>query len=226
MLVLRFDRRLAELSAMDFVSRVLVDGLKVRHVVVGDDFRFGKARQGDFNFLKNAGKTFGFNVEAIESFTLANERVSSTQVRNALAAGDHQRVAQLLGHPYSLKGRIIRGEQRGRSLGFPTANIYVHRKVSPLTGVYSVILHGIADVGLPGVANLGIRPSVGGTKTLLEVHLFNFDQDIYGRHVCVEFCKKLRDERRYDSLELLKQQIGKDVEAAHRYFAERGEMSS
>jgi riboflavin kinase/FMN adenylyltransferase len=218
--VLRFNRKLAALDAMEFIQAILVDKLHVRHVVVGDDFRFGKARQGDFDFLKMTGRTLGFTVEKMPSFTLQNERVSSTQIRRALAAGDHGQVTLLLGRPYTMKGRIVKGDQRGRTLGFPTANIYLHRPVAPLQGVYSVRLYGIAEDGLPGVANLGSRPSVDGTRMLLEVHLFDFEQDIYGRSVCVEFCKKLRDEKRYDSIDLLKEQIAKDAAAARAYFTE------
>jgi len=210
-IVLRFDKTLAALTAEEFVQQILVSGLNAKHVIVGDDFRFGKSRQGDFHELQAQGKKYHFSVESMPSLMMAGERVSSTRVRQALANKNHDLVEQLLGRPYSMKGRVMHGYKRGRQLGFPTANIYLHREVTPVQGVYVVRMHGVSSQGLPGVANVGIRPTVGGTRTLLEVHLFDFDQDIYGRQVCVEFCEKIRDEKRYDNLDLLKEQIVKDA---------------
>ncbi len=223
-LVLRFNAKLANLTADDFVKIVLHEHLKVRHVIVGDDFHYGRERSGNFISLNQAALQLGFTVENTHTIMLAGERISSTRVRKALTQADQALAERLLGRPYFMMGRVAHGNKLGRVLGFPTANIYLHRAVSPVQGIYIVRMHGIGKKPLPGVANLGIRPTVGGTRTLLEVHLFNFDQNIYGHSVCVEFCKKLRDEERYDNLELLKEQIGKDAEQAKKYFIERNEI--
>lgn len=217
-LVLRFTDSLANLTAAEFVKVVLVEGLGIKHIIVGDDFRFGKARQGDFDFLKQAGERSGFVVENMTSVMLEGERVSSTRIRLALSNAEQALVERLLGRPYTMEGRVVHGDKRGRILGFPTANIFLHRKVSPVQGIYVVRMHGLSHSGLEGVANVGTRPTVGGTRTLLEVHLLDFHQDIYGRYVRVEFCKKLRDEEYYANLELLKEQIGKDADQARAYF--------
>jgi riboflavin kinase/FMN adenylyltransferase len=216
-MILHFDSKMANLSAADFVTRILCEGLNVKYLMVGDDFRFGKSRQGDFEFLKKAGEKYGFQVENISSVILENERISSTRVRNALLKGDHVLANKLLGHPYYMQGRIVHGAQRGRTIGFPTANIYLHRRVLPVQGVYSVRMY-LDGKSFAGVANVGIRPTVGGTRSLLEVHLFDFNQEIYGRQVRVEFCEKIRDEKRYESLDLLKVQIQKDAAQAREYF--------
>jgi riboflavin kinase/FMN adenylyltransferase len=217
-LVLRFDEKLAALSAEQFVKNILCAGLGVQHVIVGDDFRFGQGRQGDFEFLQAAGKQHGFTAENMLSVIVNGERVSSTRVRQALQNGDHALAETLLGRPYCMEGRVVYGDKRGRTIGFPTANIYLHRDVPPVSGVYSVRMHGVSANGLPGVANVGTRPTVDGTRSLLEVHLFDFNQDIYKRHVTIEFCEKLRDEKRFNSLELLKEQIGQDAAEAREYF--------
>ncbi len=220
-LVLRFDAKLSALSAEEFVEKILVRGLGVKHVIVGDDFRFGKARQGDVEFLKKAGERSGFTAERLASVMIDGERVSSTRVRQALTAGDQTLAERLLGRAYTMEGRVVRGDQRGRSIGFPTANIYVQRKMTPVQGVYAVKMQGVTTDSLSGVANVGVRPTVGGTRTLLEVHLFDFNQEIYGQQVVVEFCKKLRDEKRYETLDLLKEQIAIDAKQARDYFYER-----
>ncbi len=224
-LVIRFNAQFAAMTAQEFVQKILHDALQAKCVLVGDDFQFGHGREGDFNFLKTAGKQFGFAVENIPSIQLQNERVSSTRVRQALATADHEYVQQLLNRPYTMQGRVVYGDKRGRTIGFPTANIYLHRAVTPVQGVYVVKMYGVVEnKGLLGVANVGIRPTVGGTRSLLEVHLFDFAQEIYGRHVAVEFCKKLRDEKRFDNLDLLKQQIWQDAADARRYFEMSGEL--
>jgi riboflavin kinase/FMN adenylyltransferase len=217
-LVLCFDKSLAALNAEHFVKQILCDGLGVQHVIVGDDFRFGQGRQGDFAFLQQAGQQYGFTVENMASVIIEGERVSSTRVRKALQQNDAGLVKKLLGRPYCMEGRVVYGDKRGRTIGFPTANIYLHRDVTPVSGVYSVLMHGIGAEGLPGVANVGTRPTVDGVRTLLEVHLFDFNQEIYKRHVTVEFCEKLRDEKRFDSFDLLKEQIGLDAARAREYF--------
>lgn len=223
-LVLQFNHKLAELTAEDFVKQILVDALAVEHIIVGDDFRFGHNRQGDFNLLVKLGEDFGFTVENIHSLVIEGERASSTRIRQALSVGNHAVAELLLGRPYTMMGRVVHGDKLGRKLGFPTANIYLHRAVTPVQGIYVVRMHGIEKHGLPGVANVGIRPTVGGTRSLLEVYLFDFDRDIYGRHVTVEFCKKLRDEKHYENLDLLRKAIAEDVVQARSYFEERGEL--
>ncbi|RMG31166.1 MAG: bifunctional riboflavin kinase/FAD synthetase [Gammaproteobacteria bacterium] len=221
LLVLRFDARLAALSAQEFAQRILVDGLAVRYLVVGDDFRFGRGREGDFHFLQRLGEAAGFGVAHMHSFEIGGERVSSTRVRAALAAGDMALAEQLLGRPYRMLGRVAHGDKRGRTIGFPTANIFLHRHRTPVQGVFAVEMFGLDREPVQGVANVGTRPTVDGTRSLLEVHLFDFDQDIYGRQVAVDFLYKLRDERRFDSFDALMRQIRRDVEAARDWFAQR-----
>jgi riboflavin kinase/FMN adenylyltransferase len=210
-LCLQFTAEFASWSAEKFIQRLLVHGLGVRHLVVGDDFHFGHHRQGNFATLQQAGEDYGFTVAKWHTFLLEGERVSSTRIREALAQGNMRQARELLGRSYTLCGRVIYGQQRGRHLGFPTANIHLHRQVSPLTGVFAVLLHGVADQPLPGVANVGTRPTVDGSRVVLEVHLFDFHDSIYGRYVAVEFIHKLRDEKRFDSIETLIQQIQQDV---------------
>ena len=217
-MVCRFDARFAALTADDFVTRVLVGGLRARHLIVGDDFRFGKGRAGDFALLQAAGGKHGFSVEAMGSVTVAGERVSSSGVREALAAGDMEHAARLLGRPYVIDGQVTRGQQLGRQWGFPTANLRIKHNPLPMTGVFAVEVGGLGAQPLPGVANLGIRPTVGGTRPLLEVHLFDFARDIYGAHISVRFVHKLRDERRFPDFDALKAQIAADAAAARAFF--------
>ena len=219
-----FTKAFSALTAEQFVQRVLCDGLAVKGVIVGDDFRFGQARQGDVDFLRDAGKRYGFEVEIVPAITLDQERISSTRIRQALADKDHELADRMLGRPYTMVGRVVHGNKQGRIMGFPTANIYLHRRASPVNGVYIVRMGGLGDKLIPGVANVGIRPTIGGTQILLEVHLFHFNQDIYGRQVTVEFCTKLRDEEYYSSIEELVVQIGRDADMACDYFKARGEL--
>jgi riboflavin kinase/FMN adenylyltransferase len=218
-LCLHFNTQLAALSAREFIEKILVQGLQIQHLVVGDDFRFGNDRQGDFELLQHSGQQYGFTVENQHTFIIDGERVSSTRVRQALEQGEILTAQQLLGRPYTLCGRIRYGQQRGRSIGFPTANIFLHRQISPLTGVFAVTLHGIDSQPLPGVANLGTRPTVDGSQFWLEVHLFDFQKTIYGQYVEVEFIRKLRDEQRFNSFAALKQQIMQDVQVAKAVFS-------
>jgi riboflavin kinase/FMN adenylyltransferase len=217
---LRFDRKLAALSARAFVEQILVAGLGVRYLVVGDDFRFGAGRDGDFTYLCDAGRAHGFEVANTETFFEHGERISSTRVREALAAGDLDTATQLLGRPYRICGRVAAGQQRGRTIGFPTANIHLHRRLSPLRGVFAVRAHGLAPEPVTGVANIGTRPTVDGRHWVLEVHLFDMDADIYGKYLDVEFCARLRDEKKFASFEVLKQQIQRDAEQARQFFSE------
>jgi len=216
---LRFNAYLAGLTAGAFIQRILLDGLDVKYLVVGDDFRFGKERSGNYSLLEQAGEMHGFPVVKMQTFNVGGHRVSSTRVRAALQGGDLGFAESLLGRPFWMSGRVAHGDKRGRTIGFPTANIYLHRNAVPVNGVFAVEMRGIENTPLAGVANVGTRPTVGGTRALLEVHLFDFDRDIYGRHVQVSFLKKLREERKYDSFELLKRQIQLDAEQARAFFA-------
>jgi riboflavin kinase/FMN adenylyltransferase len=214
-LLLEFNHALAGMSAGDFVDRVMVDGLGLRHLYVGDDFRFGKDRTGGFETLVQAGHDHGFGVESLDTVAHRDARISSTRIREALAAGDLDEAAACLGRPYRICGRVAHGDKRGRTIGFPTMNVDLHRRVSPLRGVYAVRVAGIGAEPLPGVANIGIRPTVAGdARYLLEVHLFDFFRDVYGRHVAVEFVRHIRDEHKFDSFEQLRRQIQVDASAA------------
>lgn len=213
-----FNAGFAALSAEEFISQVLVRGCRVRHLIIGDDFRFGKGRAGDFELLQAAGRQHGFIAEAMGSITVDGERVSSSGVRRALAAGDMEHAARLLGRPYIIDGQVAHGDKIGRQLGFATANIRIKHNPLPMTGVFAVEVAGLGERALPGVANLGIRPTLGGTRPLLEVHLFDFDRDIYGAHIAVRFVHKLRDEQRFPNFDALKAQIAADAAAARAFF--------
>lgn len=217
-LLLRFNRRLAHLSATDFVEQVLVQALNTRHLVVGDDFRFGRDRQGDFALLRRMGEKQGFTVGKTQSFCVDKRRVSSTLIRTYLASGELSRAQALLGRNYSLSGRVIHGDHVGRQWGFPTANLRVTRKILPLSGIFAVQVHGIAPHALPGVASIGTRPTVDGQREHVEVHLLNFQQDIYGHYVTMEFLQRFRDELRFDSVAALVEQIKRDVCQAQVFF--------
>jgi riboflavin kinase/FMN adenylyltransferase len=217
--VCRFDARFAAHTADDFVQQVLVRGLGVRHLIIGDDFRFGKGREGDFAMLQRCGGERRFVVEAMHTVDIQGERVSSSAVREALAAGDLEHAGRLLGRPYSLSGKVGHGDRLGRKIGFPTANIHLRRRALPLTGVYAVRVHGLGAT-LSGVANIGVRPTVAREpRPRLEVHLFDFAGDLYGAHLRVSFVKKLRDEARFESLDALTAQIARDAELGRRHFA-------
>ncbi|MCB1868599.1 MAG: bifunctional riboflavin kinase/FAD synthetase [Gammaproteobacteria bacterium] len=217
--LLEFNQKLAAMSAEQFVQRLLVDGLGIRYLFVGDDFRFGRKRAGDIALLRTVGEKQLFEVENMNSFVVGDERVSSTRIRELLANDDLHLAAHFLGRPYRICGRVAHGDARGRTIGFPTANINLHRKVSPLNGVYAVSVYGLHEASAPGVANIGTRPTVKGDRRyLLEVHLFDFEQDIYGAHVEVEFRLKLRDEKRFDSFDQLRRQIELDCRAAREFF--------
>jgi riboflavin kinase/FMN adenylyltransferase len=219
-LLLRFNRHLAMLPAQDFIQKILLEGLRIKYLVVGDDFRFGRNRFGNFALLRQAGREFGFEVVDTPSVLVDGRRVSSTWVRKALAAGDLAGAARLLGRPYSVCGRVVHGAKRGRMLGFPTANILMRRKNTPVQGVFAVTMSWIGERPLPGVANVGIRPTVtGGRTVLLETYLLDFSGDIYGKQVEIVFHRKLRDEKRFDGLAELRAQIERDVETARSYFA-------
>ncbi|MBO8133008.1 riboflavin biosynthesis protein RibF, partial [Dickeya fangzhongdai] len=184
-----------------------------------DDFRFGAGREGDFLLLQKAGAEQNFEVISTTTFCSSGKRVSSTAVREALAQDDLILAEELLGHPFSISGRVVHGNELGRTIGFPTANLPLKRQVSPVSGVYAVQVYGLGDAPLPGVANIGTRPTVTGDKRQqLEVHLLDVTLDLYGRHIDVVMCKKLRSEQRFASLDALKQQIANDVVAAREFF--------
>lgn len=213
-LCVRFTPAFSRLDPETFVDRILVSSLGVRVVVVGEDFRFGHRGAGDVDLLRRTGQQRGFRVEHCRRFDYRGQRISSSRVRRALTEGDLTLVEQLLGQPYRLCGRVVHGERLGRTLGFPTANIPLRRSKPPLQGVFAVWLHGVGDAPLPGVANVGQRPTVDGSEQRLEVHLFDFRGDLYGRLVTVEFVRRIRAEQRFDSLEALRRQIIDDSAAA------------
>lgn len=247
LLLLRFDAALAAMPAEDFVHRVLLARAGAREVWVGADFRFGHQRRGDLALLQRMGAELGFAAHALETHLHDGARISSSAIRAALTADDFAAAAALLGHPFCIGGRVLRGQQLGRTLGYPTANIRLGRRVSPIQGIFAVRVHGVAaslpggrsstscardtgaslpsgrsgtscarDTGasLPGVASLGMRPTVDGREMLLEAHLFDFNGDLYGRHLTVEFVRKLRDEEKFASLDDLTRQMHRDAAAA------------
>ncbi len=217
-LCLPFNALLAAMPAEQFIENILIAGLDIKYLTVGDDFRFGQHRRGDFAVLEKASQQYGFELTNITTFAYANQRISSSRIRELLQAGFLSEAEQLLGRPYRLCGRVAHGDKRGRTIGIPTANIYLHRKQSPIAGVYAVTIHGLDNKIYQGVANVGNRPTVDGTRSLLEVYIFNFSQNIYGHHLQIEFVKKLRDEKRFESFDLLKQQIYHDVADAISIF--------
>jgi riboflavin kinase / FMN adenylyltransferase len=215
--IARFDARFASLTAEEFIERIMVDALRTRWVLVGEDFRFGRGRRGDVALLRAAARTF--SVEALPAVTSGQERVSSSAIRAALAEGRLERAAELLGRPYSMSGRVAHGERLGRSLGFPTANLPLRRR-PPLTGVFAARVYGLGKTPRAAAASLGVRPTVKvGGQPVLEAFVFDFDESIYGRRIGVEFMHKLRDEARYDDLDALVHQIEVDVAQAREYFS-------
>ncbi len=217
-----FNKNFSSLSAQQFIDDLLVARVQTRWLLVGDDFRFGAKRTGDFAQLQAAAPGAGFALASMPSFTHRDERVSSTAVRNALARGDLGRAKELLGRSYAISGRVMHGKKLGRTLGFPTANIHMHHNRPPLVGIFAVHLHVADTCVLPGVASLGLNPTVSDTQaTKLEVHVFDFDGDLYGQHVRVEFMKKLRDEEKYSDMEVLKKQIQIDADQARSFLFEK-----
>ncbi|WP_145540247.1 bifunctional riboflavin kinase/FAD synthetase [Yersinia alsatica] len=218
LLCVKFDPRFAANTAQVFVAQLLVEKLGVKFLTVGDDFRFGAGRQGDFQLLQQAGAEFGFDVISTDSFCDAGLRISSTAIRQALNDDDLVLAETLLGHPYSISGRVVHGDELGRTIGFPTANLPLKRLVAPVKGVYAVDVYGLGPKPLPGVANIGTRPTVAGIRQQLEVHLLDVTMDLYGRHIDVVLRAKLRNEQRFASLDALKQQIANDVVTARTFF--------
>ncbi len=221
--VFRFDRAFSSLSAEAFIEQVLGRTLQARYVLVGDDFRYGAKRAGDFALLEQTGRSLGFEAEFLPTVAVAGERSSSTAVRHALAGGDLEHAARLLGRPYSISGRVVHGDKLGRDIGFPTANIQLKHNRPPLMGIFAVEVCGLDGKMLPGVASLGKRPTVKSPDAVpvLEVHLFDFSTEIYGRRVRVDFLHKLRDEEKYPDLDSLVAQIHRDVDNAKHFLEHR-----
>ena len=210
----RFDARMQAVEPRAFVEEILVAGLGVRWVVVGNDFRFAKARAGTVDLLREMGAHLGFGVDQVPPFLVDGERVSSSLVRAALTAADMTQAAHLLGRPYGMFGKVIEGNQLGRKLGFPTANLRLHRRIVPMMGVFAVRVSGGGLQNAPGVANLGTRPVVDGKEPLLEAHVFDFDGDLYGKNLHVDFIARLRDERWFPNLDELVVQMKLDAAEA------------
>lgn len=216
---LRFDQQLASMEAEDFVQDILLTGLKVRYLVVGDDFRFGKGRRGDYHLLQQMGAAHGMEVVDTPTLLHTDERVSSTRIRLALSTAELELATTLLGQPYRISGRVRHGDKRGRTIGFPTLNLRVPQHVALRKGVYAVRVMGLGETAVYGVANVGVRPTVHGMENRLEAHLFDFNQQVYGKHICVEPVAFLRDEMKFSSFDDLKTQIARDAEQARAIFS-------
>ena len=213
---LKFDEKMANLSAAEFVSDVLLDALQVKKLIIGDDFRFAKNREGDYQYLLSAAKESDFEVTMTESFISESERVSSTLIRQALADGDMKKATRLLGRPYRISGRVSHGDKRGRKLGFATANIELHRYFSPVKGIFSARVYGVNEQALDAVVYVGSRPVYKGERVILEVHILNFDDDLYGYNLQVELIEKLRGEGNFKSEIEMVEQVKKDIENARQ----------
>jgi riboflavin kinase/FMN adenylyltransferase len=221
--VQRFNRRFAALTAEEFIDNVLVDGCRARWVMVGDDFRYGAKRVGDVHLLRARGEQYGYEVAQIHTLMDGGERISSSAVRTALQSGDLARAAALLGRPYFISGRVLHGAKLGRTLGFPTLNLRIAHRRPAVHGIYAVRVHGLGDAPYAGVASVGLRPTVDDSgRWLLEAHVFDFSESAYGRLVRIEFLQKLRDERKYDTLEALTAAIRADAEKARTIHAGGG----
>lgn len=218
-LCVNFNHKFASLAPEKFIEQLLVKQLGVKYLVVGDDFCFGKKRAGNFEMLCKAGTNYGFAVVSTGSFMVGSTRVSSTAVREALAEGHFELARRMLGHPFLLGGRVAHGQKLGRTLGFPTANIALKRNVVPVRGVFAIRAFWQDSEVYEGVANVGFRPTVNGQQCQLEVHLFDFDDDIYGQYIEVELVAKIREERPFESLEALKMQIEHDANEARDLFS-------
>jgi riboflavin kinase/FMN adenylyltransferase len=220
LLVLPFDQHMASRPADVFVRQCLIDGLAIRGLIVGDDFKFGSHRSGDFLLLQRFAETHGFTIDRAESFIEDGERVSSTSIRALLRDGQLREVLPLLGRRYFISGRVVHGQKKGREMGFATANIDLHRLASPLHGIFASEVRGLGARPLPAISYIGYRPIVNGTKAVLEVHLFDFDEDVYGRYLQVDFVEKIRDDLPFTDFEALSRQIALDCAAARRALAQ------
>ncbi|MAS82291.1 MAG: bifunctional riboflavin kinase/FMN adenylyltransferase [Legionellales bacterium] len=209
---LRFNQQFANLSAEQFVDDILLKALAVKELIIGDDFHFGKNRQGNYNYLVDISSEKGFKVKTTNTLSCKSERVSSTLIRKALANGEMDKASKLLGRPYRISGRVVHGNKRGRTLGFATANIELHRYFSPVVGIFSGRVHGIEDRTLDAIVYVGSRPVFKGKYDILEVHILDYKNDLYGRHLQVELLEKIRGDSDFISEEELIKQIKKDIE--------------
>ena len=216
LLVLPFGAALASRPADDFVQRLLIEGLGVRGLIVGDDFKFGSHRRGDFAMLQQSAERHGFFITRADSFLTAGERVSSTSIRARLREGLLRDAIPMLGRPYFMSGRVVHGQARGRTMGFPTANLDLHRRASPVHGIFAARVRGLGAEALPAIAYVGNRPIVPDSRWVIEVHIFDFAGDIYGRHLQVEFFEKIRDDQPFTDFDTLARQIAEDCIAARR----------
>ena len=216
LLVLPFDQHMASRPADEFVRQCLIDGLAIQGLIVGDDFKFGSHRSGDFLLLQSFAEKHGFSIDRAESFLEDGERVSSTSIRALLRSGQLEEVVPLLGRRYFISGRVVHGQKKGREMGFATANIDLHRCASPLHGIFAATVRGIGTTPLPAIAYIGYRPIVNGTKAVLEVHIFDFTRNVYGRYLQVDFVAKIRDDMPFTDFEALSRQIALDCAAARR----------
>jgi riboflavin kinase/FMN adenylyltransferase len=218
----RFAEGMRDISASDFIRRILIHGLCTRHLVVGDDFHFARRREGNIDQLRRAAKALDYSVEQVPSVIIDGVRVSSTAIRDALAAGEMERATALLGRPYRMSGKIVKGEKVGRTLGYPTANVDLRRRQSAVMGIFAVRVSGLSGGPKDAVASLGTRPTFAGTKPLLEVHIFDFDQDVYGEYIHVDFIARLRSEMKYDDVDELVAQMHRDADNARLALAAAG----
>ena len=210
----RFDAQMRNISADDFIRRILVHGLDARHIVIGDDFQFARRREGTLDHLQRASRALEFAIEQVPSVIVDGIRVSSTAIRDYLWEGEIQRATALLGRPYRMSGKVVRGEKLGRSLGYPTANVDLRRRQSAVMGIFAVRVRGLKEQPLDAVASVGDRPTFGGTKPILEVHIFDFDEDIYGEYIHVDFIARLRGPDKYARVEDLVAQMHRDADNA------------
>jgi len=215
----RFDAQMRDIAADAFMRRILIHGLCARHIVVGDDFRFARKREGSIEHLQRASAALEYRVEQVPSIIVDGVRVSSTAIRDALWKGELNTATALLGRPYRMSGKIVLGEKVGRSLGFPTANVDLRRRQSAVMGIFAVRVHGLAHGPLDAVASVGTRPTFNGTKPLLEVHIFDFDQNIYGEYIHVDFIARLRGQVKYEKVDELVAQMHRDADNAKSILA-------
>lgn len=215
-----FDRRMRSLAADTFIRQLLIQAMNVRHLVIGDDFRFASRREGTVEHLRRAASALGFELHQAPSVIIDGERVSSTAIREALWTGDLERAGKFLGRHYSMSGKVVRGDNLGRKLGFPTANVDLRRRQSPVMGIFAARVRGLAAEPLDAVASVGTRPTFGGQVPLLEVHIFDFDQQIYGRYIHVDFIARLRSEQKFADEQALIEQMHRDAARAKEVLNE------
>ena len=219
LLVLRFSRELAAMPPERFVGDLLVGKLGIKALIIGDDFRFGSGRGGDFSLLQNLADRYHFVMEQTVPFLFIGKRISSTYIRDLLHQGYYHEAKRMLGHPYMIEGRVVHGHKRGREWGFPTINLDLHRRKSPIMGIFAVKVRGLGPQPLRGVGYVGSRPTIADPRFVLEVHLFDYDQECYGKYVGVEFIDKIRDDIKFESFAAMAEQIGRDCESAREILS-------